>query len=45
MPTLGIDLTEEILELERERNAVILAAGVPRVSTVPNNFSCIKARR
>src|SRR3954451_11227600 len=25
MPTLGIDLAEEILELKRERNAVILA--------------------
>lgn len=25
MPTLGVDLTEEILELKRERNAVILA--------------------
>src|SRR3954454_16786142 len=25
MPTLGLDLVEEILELKRERNAVILA--------------------
>src|SRR3954454_2000717 len=25
MPTLGIDLAEEILELKREKNAVILA--------------------
>jgi hypothetical protein len=25
MPTLGVDLSEEILELKRERNAVILA--------------------